>query len=164
MDNALFSALELADGPLTVYELEEIGEAPELLVLSACDAGRSDVQPGDELMGMAAAMLSLGSQAIVASVVPVPDAGAPQVMVHFHQLLLDGHTPSAALALTQSEHRVGAFGPEDLAARPVAVLEALAASGFVCFGAAGCGPDAPTGEARVGPRVRADRLAAKITK
>lgn len=162
-DNALFSALELADGPLTVYDLEQMGQAPELLVLSACDAGRSDVQPGDELMGMSAAMLSLGSRAIVASVVPVPDEGTPQVMVHFHKRLLDGSAPAAALALTQSAHSLSSFGPEELAGRAGAVLEALAAAGFVCFGAGGNGPDATTGEDRA-PRVRVDVVAAKITK
>lgn len=165
MDNALFSALELADGPLTVYELAEIGQAPELLVLSACDGGRSDVQPGDELTGMVTAMLSLGSQAIVASVVPVPDAGAPKVMACFHQLLIDGHTPSAALSLTQSAHRIGDFGSEELAGRSAAVLAALAASGFVCFGATGCRPEkATTPSDRRRPRVRSDRSAEKITK
>jgi tetratricopeptide (TPR) repeat protein len=164
MDNALFSALELADGPLTVYELEEIGGlAPELLVLSACDAGRSDVQPGDELMGVVASMLSLGSRAIVASVAPVPDAGVPPVMVHFHQLLLDGLSPSAALARAQWEHRVWAFEPKAVAARSGAVLEALAATAFVCFGVGGHSAGVPSGE-RAGPRVRSDRRAAKITK
>jgi CHAT domain-containing protein len=163
-DNALFSALELADGPLTVYDLERIGQAPELLVLSACDAGRSDVQPGDELIGMAAAMLSLGSRAIVASVAPVPDAGAPQVMVHFHQLLLMGHTPCAALALTQSAYQFTGFEPGDIAGRSSEVLAALAASGLVCFGAGGFGPEAAPAQDPGRPRVRADRLAAKITK
>lgn len=136
-DNALFSALHLADGPLTVYELEELCEPPELLVLSSCDVGRSDVQPGDELMGAAAAMLSLGSRAIVASVVPVPDAGAPAVMAGFHKRLLAGNSPSVALCRTQASHALSVFAPCELAARSVQVQEALAAAGFVCLGAGG---------------------------
>jgi tetratricopeptide (TPR) repeat protein len=136
-DNALFSALDLADGPLTVYDLEQIGEGPELLVLSSCDAGRSDVQPGDELMGAAAAMLSLGSRAIVASVVPVPDAGAPSVMAEFHAQLGAGLPPSSALAVTQAAHGIRGLAPEELADRSLPVLQALAAAGFVCLGAGG---------------------------
>lgn len=136
-DNALFSALDLADGPLTVYDLEEIGAPPELLVLSSCDVGRSDVQPGDELMGAAATMLSLGSRAIVASVVPIPDAGAPAVMTDFHRNLRAGNAPSTALCLTQAAHHVGAFAPDELADAPELVQQALAAAGFVCLGAGG---------------------------
>ncbi|MCA1657179.1 MAG: CHAT domain-containing protein, partial [Actinobacteria bacterium] len=34
-DNPLFSCLELFDGPLTVYDLESLGSAPRVLVLSA---------------------------------------------------------------------------------------------------------------------------------
>lgn len=136
-DNALFSALDLADGPLTVYDLEQIGDVPELLVLSSCDAGRSDVQPGDELMGTAAAMLSLGSRAIVASVVPVPDAGAPSVMAELHAQLVAGAPPSTALAVTQAAHGIASVAPEELAERSLPVLQALAAVGFVCLGAGG---------------------------
>ena len=147
-DNALFSALELADGPLTVYELEEIGAPPELLVLSCCDAGRSDVQPGDELMGAAATMLSLGSRAIVASVAPVPDAGAPAVMACFHEHLLAGHAPSTALARAQADHSLGAFTPEELAEGSLPVQRALAAAGFVCLGAGGRPTPGPTARDR----------------
>src|SRR5664280_2581119 len=53
-DNPLFSCLELADGPLMVYDLEMLRAAPRQLVLSACDSGLSDVRPGGELMGLAA--------------------------------------------------------------------------------------------------------------
>jgi tetratricopeptide (TPR) repeat protein len=136
-DNALFSAFDLADGPLTVYELEQMGVAPQLLVLSSCDAGRSDVQPFDELMGATATMLSLGCRAIVASVLPVPDAGAPAVMVDFHTRVLSGVAPAAALSLSQAARGVTSFSADDLAERSLPVLEAVAAAGFVCVGAGG---------------------------
>ena len=66
-DNPQFSSLELADGPLTVYDLEQIATPPRWMILSACYAGRSSVNPGNELMGTSAALLSLGTRAIVAS-------------------------------------------------------------------------------------------------
>ena len=66
-DNPQFSSLEMADGPITVYDLERIARPPEWIVLSACDAGRAEVHPGDELMGTSAALLSLGTRAIVSS-------------------------------------------------------------------------------------------------
>ena len=52
-DSPLFSSLELADGPLNVYELQRLRHAPEVLVLSACDLAISRLHPGDELLGVA---------------------------------------------------------------------------------------------------------------
>ena len=38
-DSPLFSSLEMADGSLSVYELERLKRAPYRLVLSACESG-----------------------------------------------------------------------------------------------------------------------------
>jgi hypothetical protein len=114
-DSPLFSALELADGPLNVYELQRLRRAPEVVVLSACDLAQSDLRPGDELLGLASALLGMGTRTIVASVVPVPDAGARKLMLDLHRRLVAGEDIAAALAHAQA-HR-----PE---------------SGFVCLGAA----------------------------
>ena len=117
-DSPLFSALELADGPLNAYELQRLPRPPELIVLSACDLGSSDARPGDELLGFAAALIGMGTRTIIASVLPVPDAGAKRLMVSLHGHLTAGDPPSVALAKAQ----------RDLGARG----DGLA--GFVCLG------------------------------
>lgn len=122
-DNALFSALELADGPLTVYDLEHLGAVPRLVLLPACQSGLATVHAGDEVMGLAQALLALGSSTVVATVVPVPDEATRPLMVAVHTALAAGATPAAALATAQAAH-----DPDD--PRSVA-----AAAGFVCFGA-----------------------------
>jgi CHAT domain-containing protein len=108
-DSPLFSSLELADGPLNVYELQQLRRAPEVVVLSACDLALSQTHPGDELLGLAAALLGMGTRTIVASVVPVPDAAARRVMLAFHGHLLSGLTPAAALARAQVHARTAGF-------------------------------------------------------
>src|SRR6185312_6088185 len=50
-DNPQLSSLRLADGPLTVYDLETLSSPPPVLVLSACDTGLSQVRPGEEVQG-----------------------------------------------------------------------------------------------------------------
>jgi CHAT domain-containing protein len=117
-DSPLFSALELSDGPLNVYELQRLSRAPELIVLSACDLAVSDTRPGDELLGFAAALIGMGSRTVIASVVPVPDAATKRLMVAFHEQLMAGRSPAAALAAAQAT-----LGP----AR-------AALAGFVCLG------------------------------
>jgi tetratricopeptide (TPR) repeat protein len=108
-DSPLFSSLELADGPLNVYELQTLRQAPEMVVLSACDLATSDLHPGDEVLGLAAALLAMGTRTIVASVVPVPDAAVKRLMLAFHRNLLAGDAPAAALARAQSRTAVAGF-------------------------------------------------------
>jgi tetratricopeptide (TPR) repeat protein len=124
--NALFSSIHLADGPLITYDLERLRRPPRLLVLSACDAGRSDVRAGEAVMGLVSGALSFGTATVVAGVAPVGDAATRDLMTGFHQRLAGGAPPAEALAATP---------------RPLSAL------GLVCFGAgyrlAGGAGDAP---------------------
>lgn len=108
-DNPQFSALELADGPLTVYDLERLSVPPETVVLSACDSGLSEVRPGDELMGLAAAVLALGTRTLVASALPVADEPTRPFMAAFHRRLLAGDGAAEALAVTSAETGLDGF-------------------------------------------------------
>ena len=103
-DNPLFSNLELSDGPLTVYDLESLGRAPRVLILSACDSALSGIHPGDELMGVASALLALGSKTLIASVAPVDDEYTRTLMTALHTGLGRGMRPAPALAEAQAEH------------------------------------------------------------
>jgi len=113
-DNPLFSALDLADGPLTVYDLERLRRAPRRLVLSACESALSAVRPGDELMGLASAVFALGTSTLIASVTPVPDEATRVLMLDLHDRLSTGASPARALAEAQRSTGI---------------------DGFVCFGA-----------------------------
>ena len=120
-DNPQFSCLELSDGPLTVYDLEQLACAPRYVLLSACDTGRGSVLPGGAVLGLVGAFLALGTTALIASVLPVSDPDLPRLMVDLHVGLRSGQGPAAALAAAQSL----AYQRGDTA---------LAAS-LVCFGA-----------------------------
>src|SRR5262249_37527485 len=86
------------DGPLTVYDLEALHRAPQLVVLAACDIGRPVVPAGDELLGLGAAFIVQGTRQIVASVTPIPDAQATPLMIAFHRALAAGTRASVARA------------------------------------------------------------------
>ena len=100
-DSPLFSSLELADGPLNVYELQQLRRPPELVVLSSCDLATSATHPGDELLGFAAALLNMGTRTVIASTVPVPDAAAKRLMCALHEQLAARQPPARALAHAQ---------------------------------------------------------------
>lgn len=122
-DNPLFSSLRLADGPLTLYDLERLKRVAPTLVLAACDSGRAVVCTGDELLGFSASLLSLGARHLVASVIPVPDAETRPLMVALHRQLAAGQHVSEALS--QAQRQLAAQGGKAMAA----------AAGFICIGA-----------------------------
>jgi tetratricopeptide (TPR) repeat protein len=97
-DNPMFSNLELADGPLTVFDLERLRRPPTVVVLAACDVGATAVSAGDELLGVTSALHRAGTRQVVASLVPVSDAAVVELMVELHRGLLAGARPAEALA------------------------------------------------------------------
>lgn len=123
-DNPMFSALRLADGPLTVYDLERLRRAPEVVVLAACDVGASAVRAGGELLGLVSALMRAGTEAVVASVVPVPDAASVGFMTELHRALCAG--APVADALRHARMSLDLDDPASLA---------LSAA-FTCFGGA----------------------------
>ncbi|WP_239169284.1 CHAT domain-containing protein [Paractinoplanes deccanensis] len=101
-DNPMFSHVTLADGPFTVYDLERLTRAPSTVVLSCCDLGLSAVHPGEELMGLTAALLGLGTTTVLAAVLPARDAAAHELMAALHRGLAAGAHPAEALAAARS--------------------------------------------------------------
>lgn len=123
-DNPLFSTVELADGPLTAYELERLPRPPGCVVLSACDSGLSGVRPGEEVLGFTAVLLALGTRSLIAAVLPVPADLTTALMLDLHRRMRAGVAPAPALAGAQ----------HDLATRDGGRAHATAAA-FACFGA-----------------------------
>ena len=97
-ENPLFSGFELADGPWFGYDIDQLERVPDVVLLSACEVGRSTLRGGEELIGMTAAWLHAGSRCVVASAAAINDEVAHDVLVRVHEGLADGHLPAAALA------------------------------------------------------------------
>jgi hypothetical protein len=116
-ENPLFSGIELADGPWYGYDIDQLGGIPDVVLLSACEVGRSTMRGGEELIGMTAAWLHAGARCVLASPAAVNDLSAHDVLVGVHERLAEGHTPAVALATALA-----------------AVGETAPPAPFVCFG------------------------------
>ena len=121
-ENPLFSGLELVDGTWFGYDIDQLPAVPDVVLLSACEVGRSSVRWGEELIGMTAAWLHAGARCVVASPAAVNDAAAHDTLVSVHRALADGTDPAAALARSVVAVSADA-GSADAAPAP-----------FVCFG------------------------------
>jgi len=121
-DNPMFSSLQLADGPLLVHDLETVTDPPRLVILTSCHGARSGVLPGEELIGTATALLSVGVHAVIAPVVAIPDSATVQFAIDVHDALGQGVSASDAVATAVRSALNGGS--------PLAVM---AAGSFHCF-------------------------------
>ncbi len=106
-DRPSFSALRMAGGTLHLCDVERLERPPDTVVLSACETALSRSFAGDELMGLAAAFLGMGTSTVVASTLPVSDRHTRTLMVGFHRRLRAGAPPAAALAGARDEFPAG---------------------------------------------------------
>jgi tetratricopeptide (TPR) repeat protein len=107
-DSPMFSSLRMCDGPLTVYDFEQLDRAPYRLVLSSCDSGVQAPAGADELLGLVSSLLPLGTAGIVASVVPLNDYAVVPLMVGLHRYLRTGQN----LAESMCNVRLGLTGDQ----------------------------------------------------
>ena len=102
-DSPMFSSLRLQDGPLTVYDFEQLKRAPYRLVLSSCDSGVLAPAGADELLGLVSSLLPLGTAGVIAGVAPLNDQAAVPLMVDLHRHLRAGRPLAEALLNVRAE-------------------------------------------------------------
>lgn len=100
-DNPQFSALQLADGWLTLSDTYNLKLSSGLVTLSACETGVNAVTAGEELVGLARGFLSAGSPSVVLSLWTVDDEATQELMSDFYRELLDLGNPAKSLQVAQ---------------------------------------------------------------
>ncbi len=101
-DHPLFSAVELADGPWFGHDIDLLPRVPDVVVLSACDLGRTSVS-GEESVGMSTVWLHAGARSVVSALSLVADDLACEVFASWHRLMAAGSAPADALAQVSAE-------------------------------------------------------------
>jgi CHAT domain-containing protein len=99
----MFSALELSDGPFTLFDAQQLGWCAALVTLSACETGVSRVAPGNEAIGLVRGFLLAGAAGVVASLWAVDDAATAALMRSFYARLRAGDGAAAALGAAQRD-------------------------------------------------------------
>jgi CHAT domain-containing protein len=97
-DSPLFSSVRMHDGPLTVYDFEQLHSAPYRMILSSCDSAVGAPTGADELLGLVSSLLPLGTAGIIAAIVPLNDYAVVPVMVGLHRHLRAGRTLAESLS------------------------------------------------------------------
>ena len=92
----------IADGVLTAYEAMNLSfDKTELVVLSACETGRGQIEQGEGVFGLQRAFLVAGADALVMSLFQVSDEVTQKLMVEFYKYWLAGKTKREAFNAAQ---------------------------------------------------------------
>ena len=109
-DNPRFSALHLGEGLLTAADVEAQRLPARLVVLSACETGRTRAAAGDEGLGLVRAFQLAGARDVVASLWAVDDEATAHFMASFYGAWAHGMV-DVGRALQQARHAVRARWP-----------------------------------------------------
>lgn len=94
------------NGMLTAEEVTGLDLAgTELVVLSACETGLGDIQPGEGVFGLRRAFVLAGARTLVMSLWKVPDDATRDLMEDFYRTLRDGRPRAEALRDAQLRQR-----------------------------------------------------------
>ncbi|MEN9542092.1 MAG: hypothetical protein RLZZ459_2183, partial [Cyanobacteriota bacterium] len=94
------------DGYLTALEVARLNwKGTELVVVSACDSGKGDIQVGEGVYGLKRAIAVAGARSSLLSLWKVDDRATAAFMESFYRKLKAGMGRADALAATQKEFR-----------------------------------------------------------
>jgi len=97
-DNPMFSGFKLADGWVTALDLFSINCETNLVTLSGCKSGMSQVSGSDDLLGLMRGFLYSGARSLMVSLWNIDDECTSKLMNHFYEAWGGGASRSQALS------------------------------------------------------------------
>ena len=96
-DNPMFSSFKLADGWFHALDVFSMTCQTNLVTLSGCQSGMSEVAGGDDLLGLMRGFLYAGARSLLLSLWNVNDESTAALMARFYQEWQQGAGKSGAL-------------------------------------------------------------------
>jgi CHAT domain-containing protein len=95
-DNPMFSSFKLADGWFTAFDLFSMVCQTNLVTLSGCQSGMSEVTGADDLLGLMRGFLYAGARSLLLSLWNVNDESTATLMARFYHEWRQGASKSTA--------------------------------------------------------------------
>lgn len=100
-DEPMRSGIDLVDGRLTAQDILGLSLDVDLVTLGACETGVSDRRPGDELIGLARALLYAGAPSVLVTLWRVDELSTSMLFAIFYAELAGGRSKAEALRHAQ---------------------------------------------------------------
>ncbi len=104
-DNPMFSSFKVSDGWITALDLYSMNCHTNLMTLSGCKSGMSQLAGADELLGLMRGFLYAGARSLLLSLWDVNDRSTLVFMRAFYQSWLGGASKSKALQTAMQQVR-----------------------------------------------------------
>jgi len=104
-DNPMFSGFKLADGWVTALDLFSITCQTNLVTLSGCKSGMSQVTGSDDLLGLMRGFLYSGARSLILSLWNIDDECTSKLMSRFYDKWRAGTSRSQALRTAMKDLR-----------------------------------------------------------
>jgi CHAT domain-containing protein len=121
-DDPLASGVVLADGVMHARDWLTVALRSDLVTLSACETGREEVRQGDELTGLARALLQAGSTSVLLTLWRVYSDASVDWMSRFYAALTDPSPASHARAFQRATVELRARDPDPRAWAPFVLI------------------------------------------
>lgn len=92
----MFSSFKLADGWVTAFDLFSMACQTNLVTLSGCQSGMSEVTGADDLLGLMRGFFYAGARSLLVSLWNVNDKSTTALMSHFYREWQQGSPKSIA--------------------------------------------------------------------
>jgi CHAT domain-containing protein len=114
------SGVVLADGVLTAHDWLTLSLRSDLVTLSACETGRQEIRRGDEMVGLARALLQAGSASVLLTLWRVYSDATAQWMTRFYGAWASGRAArwARARAFQRATLDLRASDPDPIAWAP----------------------------------------------
>lgn len=109
--DGLLAHIKLTDADLLLDNILQLRLQRALVVLAACEGGAGATLPGDEVLGLSRALVTVGAAGVVASLWPIYDRSALALLEPFYRRLAAGVDAATALTLAQRDLINGTDGP-----------------------------------------------------
>jgi len=104
-DNPMFSSFKLSDGYVTAMDLFSMNCSSNLVTLSGCKSGISEVSGSDDLLGLMRGFLYAGARSLLISLWNVNDQSTVRLMSEFYRAWQGGARKGEALRHAMRETR-----------------------------------------------------------
>lgn len=102
-ENPLESGIRLHDGILNVKKILSLNLDSKLVVLSACETGLNEINPGDELIGLTRSLLYSGISSLIVTLWSVDAVSTKLFMEIFYEKIKQGKSIVESLQYAQIE-------------------------------------------------------------